>query len=369
MKLEKLIFTSLVLSAILYFVKLTPLSPIYVVYVSSLIIYFGLIARISSKHFTTSIIYFYLSVLILITQFYKSEMAPLINLFLSFQMLGVIFAIEGRIERQFILKISLIYCWLCIILLGADSIYRLLNPISPTLETLAAFESRGTMFYIYKFNTLMFGSSNTTALAALSAFFLLLFISDTCGKKRYFPLFLLLLIIFFTFSRAAIVAVLVGVLLLYNLKISKLIIAMALFFGWNLLLYIKNFSDDISLLTKVEILERVYNFYNNELTIEYFFSGVGLNRSPEYIQINAHNVFMTYSFELGFLGILTLLYWNFNLMYKSKQWCAYIIIPVLTSGLSYFMYAGSPFIFVPMVLLTLLANEKEKFTGRRKLLL
>ncbi|MFS1510725.1 MULTISPECIES: hypothetical protein [unclassified Vibrio] len=305
----------------------------------------------------------------LVTQFYKSEMAPLINLFLSLQMIGIVFAIEGRLDKQFILKISLMYCWLCIILLGADSVYRILNPISPSLETLAAFESRGTTFYIYKFNTLMFGSSNTTALAALGAFFLLLFISDTNEKKQYLPLILLLVIIYFTFSRAAILAVLVGLLLLYDLKLSKLIVSLLLFFGWNILFYIKNYSDDLSLLTKVQILERIYDFYSNQATLEHIFTGVGLNESPKYIQINAHNVFMTYIFELGLIGLIALLFWIGNLMYKSKQWCAYVIIPILFSGLSYFIYAGSPFIFAPMVLVCLLANKRERFIGRRKLFL
>ncbi|PMO99174.1 hypothetical protein BCS96_10260 [Vibrio breoganii] len=363
--LEKLVFKTLVYSSILVFTKLMPVSPIYPIYVVCILVFYSILRKASSEFVNVIVILNYMTVFAVVVQFYKSDASALVNLIFSLQALSIMLSLSYRFTEKELINVAISYCYLCTFLISIDSLYRLSHPIVPTESQLAAYERRNTVFYLYKYNSLMFGSSNTTALVALSNFFLLLFISDRTNKNYFLLKIVLLAVLFFTFSRAAIASAIIALLLLYSFRIGFIAVALGSVFALNIGMLVYHTTEDLSLKSKFHIITEVLSYYQNNFSLELLLTGVGLSRSPELIGISAHNIFISYGFELGLVGIGLLLFLILTSIRLSRLHAVYLWYPILISGLSYFIYAGAPFFFVPLALIVIISSKRTTFfTGR-----
>lgn len=264
----------------------------------------------------------------------------------------------GQVEKAYLLKLVRLSIWISAILLSMDTVWRFTHPAVPTEEQLAAYEERDTVFYLFKFSSLMFADSNTVGLAALQYIFLLLFIRKIDARPRDKILIILLVaVVGFTFSRASVAALGVGLIFIYLKTVRSTmawvaIAGMAAVAGGYLAsLLIK---EDLSFQSKFDILGRVIAFFSLPGHWLDKLFGIGLDQSIGVLGIAAHNIFLTYFLELGIVGLMLFFVFLVTLMRGSRNVLYYGLIPPLVAGLSYYFYAGSPFLFVPLALIGLM---------------
>ncbi|MHA8078933.1 hypothetical protein [Aquirufa antheringensis] len=236
-------------------------------------------------------------------------------------------------------------------LLTLDSIFRITHPGHPNKEVInLLFYSEKEWFYLYKFNSLMFADSNTTALILLIMFFSVSSISkiNKTYNYFYFKIFIITLILL-TFSRSAYIALLIGYFsvnfkYIYSKKLFKNILFLLLFFSFY---YVSNFIlNDKSFNSKIYIVNLLIQKFKG-LDIHDFIFGIGAGKAEYFLKISPHIFTITYLLETGILGLLLILY--FFKVYSSS-YSNTIILPVLIVGISYFLYLGAPFLFVPLAI-------------------
>lgn len=347
----------------LYTVKLF-FSPVYIVYAISFLFF---------------IFYFFVSgvvrirvdvVLAVIGLFYilmVSNAADGSFVNLSLGLIGYIILTSTlyRLDSDYLYLNIIKASWLIAILLVADTIYRFANPMVPELSQLSFYEQSDSLFYLYKFNSFMFADSNTVGLLAMQTFFLVLGFSDFQRRKNKLLLVILFLMVLFSISRAAIIATIFCFVLIYFSRSRYLFyFAPLLAVGVGLagaLVYFY-FSDDPSNQERFAIFSSAkdYIFYSANST-ELFF-GIGLSNSVEVIGQAAHNIFLTYLLELGIIGFFVFSVFFICVSCLSRDAFKYVVLPGFIAGLSYYMYAGTPFLFVPLAIMVEASLRKRWMT-------
>jgi hypothetical protein len=241
-----------------------------------------------------------------------------------------------------------------LVILGIDSLYRLLNPTHPDVDKIALYaDSQDKWFYLYKFNSLMFSDSNDTALVLIVLFFTVLSMPGQYFSLSKFKVYLVLIfLILMTFSRAAYFVAILGFL---NYKIAsftrlnKLIIHSVLVISGIIsisIIYSLLLSDD-SFAVRLDIISMIYDLQSKS-SFSKLLIGLGPGQGEEALGIYTHIFYLTYILELGFLGLILILTFFFLYMYRFGN---IVLFPVLTIGLSFFLYLGTPFLFVPLALI------------------
>ena len=329
-----------------YLVKVSAVSPVYpIIALSIAALHMGRSTRGNVGAFLSLS---FLSIFVLASQFVVGESSAVGNFFFGSFLFLSMMAVANSVSWDVIRRASYIFCWFVAITHGADSVYRVINPIYLPPDVLDVWEARGTLFYQYKFNSIMYGTSNTTAVVALIAYAISSFLSPRFKSNGVLKL-VLIAIIFSTFSRAAYLA-----FIFFNIYyfapgwLKTFVIGSALsFVGYILVFYgSSGFGyDDLSFASKFEIISRTLSFFDSaKYSFFEFVFGIGFGRSPEFIGINTHNLLLTYALEGGLLGMAFLCNLGFVVVSRGKFGRSMFLM-YLVFGLSYFPYAGTPFTF------------------------
>ncbi|MBQ0215668.1 hypothetical protein KAH51_19825, partial [Proteus vulgaris] len=169
------------------------------------------------------------------------------------------------------------------------------------------------------------------------------------NKNKY----ILLILIVLTFSRSAIVASLILIIIsnnIYKLKFRSylLLLIITLVFIFMSLSYI--FSDsnyqfiDGSLNSKFYIVEKAFIIYS-EIPIENKLFGIGLGNTELFLNIFAHNILVTMLLEFGLIGSFLFILFIIYSLISSNHFCLLIWIPILIAGISLFG-AYAPYLFI-----------------------
>lgn len=365
LKLNHLIVFILSSSITFYASKFTQFSPIYIIYI--FIFPLAIYTIVRNKFITYSLdamIALILIIYISLTQFQYLFSGEFINLFISLYSYIYIRINVNKFSEEILLKIFNKMLWISIILLSIDSIYRIMNPSAPTAEAFAALEaSENLFFYLYKFNSLMFADSNTTALICLILIFTIFSIQKEI-KNVYYKneKFILLLLLFSCLSRAAILSLIVGLifLLLFNSNISKIVKTFFLFLLIIATVFVVVFNDslitDESLKSKFQIIIMVY-LKIQTLSFSELLFGIGFTQVESFLGIYSHLLILTYLIECGIIGLLIFLTFIGFYIFKYNS---IVLLPILVVSLSYFLYAGTPFLFIPLAIIANIIDFKRR---------
>jgi O-antigen ligase len=227
-------------------------------------------------------------------------------------------------------------------LLIFEAVYRFLNPINQERYIDAGRED--IMFYIYKFNSVMYIDSNFVALYILSLLFFSFYINRYAPRTvSFFYVCILVFLLFSSISRAAIFSFLI---FLFMLPFSSLIykwryyvmlfLPALLLFLFQIVFESSGFDD--SLRSKFMILS---------LTVEYIkdidpmtlLLGVGVGKAADVLGIGSHNIITTYLVELGLVGTSMISALWILIMIKSRYKAGIIMFPFLVCGLSLTTFA------------------------------
>jgi hypothetical protein len=123
--------------------------------------------------------------------------------------------------------------------------------------------------------------------------------------------------------------------------------------------FVNEFLVDDSLLSKFYILS-LFCKYISSADVWNLMLGVGLDNSPAVFDgIYSHIHIVTAIVEFGFIGFSLIIGFLLFCLVTSRFKAGYVIVPNLILGLSYFLYLGSPFIFVPIALVIMLERKVD----------
>lgn len=364
MNINKFILYICTISITFYTAKLTSYSPIYLIYM--FMFPFMIMCVLKKRYIAYSadvVVVFFLLIYILSTQFNYILTGPFINLFIA--LIGYIYIriIKNKLEEKTLIKIIENMTRISIILLILDSVYRLMNPGVPNPEQFEYISnSERIWFYMYKFNTLMFADSNTTALIALILLFSTLSLEQYINTKSYkYEKFFLFLIIVFAISRSAYIGLFIGLLFFYYKNLKLVYKMIYVFFTIVIVVYISlllsfYLENDGSFNSKFHIISLVLSKINF-FSLSDFLFGIGMDQSSSFLGISTHILLLTYFIETGLIGLLIFSIFISIYLYKYN---GIILTPILISSLSYFLYLGTPFLFIPLALIANLIDLRNK---------
>ncbi|MCD9529093.1 hypothetical protein GLP09_02955 [Photobacterium carnosum] len=238
-----------------------------------------------------------------------------------------------------------------------DTIWRLTNPGAPTEAIEMALQNQsGLGFYLYKYNTFMFADSNSIGIALQCIFFLLLFFSRK-GYRSNKLMFYTFVLILLTFSRAAILATVIMYVII-NFKLYKNIIfqvLLGLLITIITIIFLLFYHVDINLkdgsaLSKFYILDVFYNYLLNSNALQLLF-GCGGGETKNVLGIYGHISFVTSIVDIGLFGTIIYAIFFIVSVLKTKGESLIIILPIAISSLSYVLYLGVAFMFIPLAII------------------
>lgn len=223
-----------------------------------------------------------------------------------------------------------------IIILAIEGIYRFLNPVT-FYDQFIGVDSR--WIYRYKFGGIMYTDSNAVGLHLIAVlFFYLYWIKSRKAASNKFILLILLVLIAFTFSRAAWIATVIGLIYFIFFKGEKIKLffiysfTILLVSSTSLILYLKSIND-LSLLSKFFIIEETIKAFSNSSIINILI-GHGFFNSEKILGIYGHNIFIVYLLESGIIGFFLYLATLFSFIRMTGSRIFILFIPYFTASLS-----------------------------------
>ena len=270
------------ISIAFYLAKVSEFSPLYLCYIGLLIPSAYVCVKSKLLNFAFDI----KCALVILTyvcvfHFKSIETGEFINLFLG--LVGYIFIrmVSYRISNEQLIFIFTYMLRVSIVLLALDSLYRIANPTHPNKDVVNTLMESSSWFYLYKFNSLMFADSNTTALIIVILLFGILSLHNLGIKKFKEEMILLILILLSCFSRSAVISVLITYYFyFYKTSLRKILFIFSASF--ILLVFMINivleYFLDGSFQSKFLIIELILNKLS-ELSFYEIFFGVGIGNS------------------------------------------------------------------------------------------
>lgn len=322
-----------------FYVTKLPLSPIYIfiligIYLSTVLLFMSNKMKFSKELLFAFVLLFYFLI------FQQIFSIPNISAYVNFSLSIVVFIFSyivlNKTNTITIINISEKLVFFSLPLLIYEAYYRISNPVF-----FVDFAEKGRedlAFYYYKINSIMYQDSNFVGLFILSLFFFLFYLKEYTRKKYFIVFSLLTILIFATISRASILALLLFVILypfrqkIYKYRIFIFIFSIILAFTlFPILSKYRTIDDSFS--TKFEIFDETIEYISNANFINLLF-GVGFGNAVEVLDIGAHNFFVTYLVESGFIGLmLVVVLWTYILL-KTKFKVGIVMFPFLLNGMS-----------------------------------
>ncbi len=295
------------------------------------------------------IIYIFFSQLILGSNF-KDIFGPLLGP-LYFPITLYLLLIIDRKKINFIVN-SLINFSIIIFLF--ECIWRLLHPIFKT-----SYINNG-FFYMFKNGGLMYKETNALAIHIIVVTFFLFWWGIVSNKKFLFKKLLIILFLLLTFSRAGYFAFIFGILyyiiITSKIGLRKYLLSFLIFIAPFIFYftYVSFFKNDLSLNSKFYIFNSFFK-YLNKINFSNFLFGVGNYNSIKYLGIYAHNIYLVYFIETGFLGLLLFLYQLITFIIKSNFTNLLVVIPFLIVTMASFTIF-IPYFYVIMAIIIFYSN-------------
>lgn len=352
--LECLNIFFLVFFSSFYLAKLTQLSPVYLISIFSLFILTCCMLARGRLSFPLPSVFLFL--FLLYSQFiqltYFNNLSTYINLCLGILSFIFIVGVRYRYDFNFWVFSSKMYIYGVIFFCGIDSIYRLLNPQAPSKESLEVLQNSSDIgFYLFKFGSLAFADSNTTALVCLTSAMLSYYLWKFQNVNVSFLFYLTVLIMLSCLSRSAAISFFLIILFYsfnYYLRLILIfVLLMSLFFIFS---FIGFDISDGSLDSKLYIIYKFFDYFSSVSLVTMFF-GVGFDGSTQALNIYGHIFLITLIVECGLVGLFLYSAFIISILFETRFKIAIILMPMAISSLSYFFYLGAPFFFVAIALL------------------
>ncbi|MDA1777446.1 hypothetical protein PDL16_10050 [Bacillus cereus group sp. BY9-3LC] len=340
-----------------FFLNFLPVSPIYLFFFLSLIGVFLYSLKNQELHFNhlTGLTLILLGYLI-ITQIMINEdkTNAIYNVIISLIYFILTFASIHKLETEKIIKISKSFINVSILLLIVEAIWRISHPWYPT--TLWYMTQVDSSFYKYKMNSIMYQDSNFVGIFIISLFFFCVYLKLNHAITLRWQMIVLASLCGLTFSRAAIITLVAFYILLgiRSKAMKGLMILLSMLFGFVFL--INYIDDDISFLSKLDIIDRTITFMKHA-SISEIAIGIGFGNAFKYLQIGAHNFIVTYLIESGVIGLFLLLLLWWKILRSTKFKAGIIMIPFLVSGMS---LAGHAITYLYCIFAIIYILEKRK---------
>ncbi|RPE13239.1 hypothetical protein EGT74_06835 [Chitinophaga lutea] len=220
-------------------------------------------------------------------------------------------------------------------------------------------------FYRFKFHSFMFQDTNFAGALILAVYFYAYFLSKRFKINLKFYTTILFILVFLSFSRAAMLALMLTHILFFQVKLSNIIpqilsrLAVVLGLVLVVLPYIIGQAmEDPSFRSKLYIL----GLYENSggLSSVRILFGNGIGQTETVLEgLYAHNILLLYFLELGIIGCIAYILLIISIIYKSKGYSLYVYIPFLIAALSAVGH-GLHYLYVVFALLCLIrAKEKQ----------
>ncbi|HAT7659164.1 O-antigen ligase family protein [Enterobacter hormaechei subsp. xiangfangensis] len=322
----------------IYLTKLTPFSPVYFAFI--LICLKLVLGFIQNANFQATKYSLLCGLFILFSFFLFLNSSPglVINIIITI-MSPIIVSYYCRnryIKAHTLLNIFLLYGVIFVI----DGLWRLSHPYLDNVEKL---DSLGIGFQIYKVNSLMYLDSNFVGLEAVFILSVIVYLMKELRLSGYYFLKYLTVIsclilgVLLTFSRAAIIAMII--MFVVNLLLSNRRLVLLSFFLVPAFLFIvievvlSKFENDISFASKFHIISYTLDYISTASLTNIFF-GVGIGNSIDAIGMGAHNLIVTFFIESGFFGLtLFLILLSVNCYYLKSD--AFIVVmPFMIAAMS-----------------------------------
>ncbi|WP_139827967.1 O-antigen ligase family protein [Marivirga sericea] len=267
--------------------------------------------------------------------FFFPSLHRVFGLLCSFLYIVPVVYFGSKLKTQELEKVINFFIIFSFIILVSEGISRLIDPEMKYAQ-FKGVDSR--WIYMYKFDGIMYTDSNATGLHIICLFFFILYWAREREKKFLFIRWGLIILLIFTFSRAAWLGAIIGLIYIYGFKgkyFKRFIIFMSTsgiivaFLGIG---YSK-ISGDISFLSKLYILETTYDYLKSADIMNLIF-GVGFFKSEEVLGIYGHNIFIVFLLESGIIGLTFILMLFSSFVYYTRKKALWVLIPYLVTSFS-----------------------------------
>ncbi|MHB0854646.1 MAG: O-antigen ligase family protein, partial [Rectinema subterraneum] len=176
---------------------------------------------------------------------------------------------------------------------------------------------------------------------------------------------ILILLLIASFSRAAYIAFIIGILYkkyhsqtkkYYKNIIKYISIPIIIIMAYYIISYL--YKSDLSFQSKFYIIDLAINVFKKFPIYNKIF-GIGFLEWQDVLGIYTHNIYITYFIQTGFIGLILFILF----VISTFKYAKYIWIPILLVSLSFFSYLGMPFLFVP---LAIICNIYDNYMEKRK---
>lgn len=278
-----------------------------------------------------SFLYFLLSQVVL-----EVEVKRLIPILLQFVILIFMLSIT-QIDKNLYQKTLIFLLVSSVVIFFLDTVWRLTHP---ELERIGVNIDQGEFAYLYAFksNSLIYSDTNVMAIHLLCLMFFFV-VAKQLGKLKVRNIWLWTLgvLIIFTFSRAGIISMLLGLLLIYFQKMNIIFKVVFFIFGifgivWSLGTFDFTSFEDGSFRSKLFIFDNFLSYLEVQ-TAESFLFGNGLYQSNKATGIYSHNLLIVLYVETGIFGFIFYLSYLGVLVNHAGKKFLYVLFPVLLASM------------------------------------
>lgn len=349
-----------------YFIKGLPVQPFHIVFLSAL--FYSILLLLKKGKLPTSNIFWYVILMLIyftVTQsINQGDFNVVISIIYSLMSFIIIFLLLFDENKNLILSYAKIFINSSIVLLIFEAIYRISHPDYNYIELVSSSGNSNLQFYAYKYSSIMFDDSNFVGVFITALLFFSIYMNRNYNvdlKKQSYILFFLCLL---SLSRANIIASIGGILLfklaqnrfLRKNKYLYYFLFILIFLG-SLNLGNYNLFQDRSLNQRFYALNEGLEMFNNLPVINRII-GIGLNNTPDYLGMSAHNYFLAYFLETGLLGVSLIIIFYLLCLKKLKTKFFWFIFPIIVSFQSFAPYA-MPYLYLIVGIMLVLERHKQ----------
>ncbi|MBM3176603.1 MAG: O-antigen ligase family protein [Bacteroidetes bacterium] len=275
---------------------------------------------------------------LVIQPFLGASIAGLLGAVLAILYYPIIVSFGFSLTKENLEKISLVFIKSGVVVLSSETIWRLLHPDLRYRQFLRIDDTR--WIYMFKMNSFMYSDSNITGLHLIVLIFTLFYLKFILKKNFFFLQFTLIGLLVLTFSRAAWIAFLVGMIFIFFIRrrgyLARFIVLVASFIALTAIywFYLRPIIiGDFSFRAKYNMIDLVM-FYFSKAGIVDLLVGVGFTNSIRELGIYAHNIFLVYFMETGIIGLMLWIILQVHLITSSKFSVLILMVPFFVATLS-----------------------------------
>jgi hypothetical protein len=279
---------------------------------------------------------------------------------IAYYIIVVTFGYQTSAEKRKLLITKFITFSSVILLI--ECLWRLAHP--NTEYTVFEQTNDPRWIYQYKFGGLMYVDSNAVAIHIIIVLFFIFYMELEHRERWTKTKLLLIILLVLTFSRAGWVGAFLGWIYIRFLRKQKLEFYIVNLVAFSLILVVfyrfyfqSKIESDLSFQSKLDIIGIVSKYLSNASFNEILF-GIGFSNSSERLGIYAHNFFMVFFIESGFIGLFLIILLLIQITFATNKRALFIIIPFLITTLSSTI-TFMPFLYVAVGLIFLEERDKR----------